>query len=144
MLWAREVLAGRTPPERRSPCFFDPRHGPSSRDVSWAPRGGTTRDVPACEADAQRVERGEQPSTRYVERDGHRVPFYEAGPAFAPFYSGFFPGLLIGSMVAGGWDNPTPSDYSGSSWSGGGDFGGGGGGDFGGGGGGGDFGGGSF
>ena len=49
-------------------------------------------------------------------------------------------------MVAGGWDNPTPSDYSGSSgWSGGGDFGGGGGGgDFGGGGGGGDFGGGSF
>ena len=40
MLWAREVLAGRTPPERRAPCFFDPRHGPSSRDVSWCPPGG--------------------------------------------------------------------------------------------------------
>ena len=146
MLWAREVLAGRTPPERRTPCFFDPRHGPSARDVSWAPPGETARAVPACEADAQRVERGAQPDTRYVESDGKRVPFYEAGPAFAPFYSGFFPGILIGSMVAGGWDNPTPSDYSGSSgWSSGGDFGGGGGGgDFGGGGGGGDFGGGSF
>jgi uncharacterized membrane protein YgcG len=146
MLWAREVLAGRTPPERRTPCFFDPRHGPSARDVAWAPPGETPRSVPACEADASRVERGEQPDTRYVESDGRRVPFYEAGPAFAPFYSGFFPGVLIGSMVAGGWDNPTPSDYSGSSgWSsGGGDFGGGGGGgDFGGGGGG-DFGGGSF
>ena len=76
MLWARAVLAGRTPPERRSPCFFDPRHGPSSRDVAWAPPGGTSRAVPACEADAQRVERGEEPRTRYVERDGHRVPFY--------------------------------------------------------------------
>ena len=125
MLWAREVLAGRTPPERRTPCFFDPRHGPSARDVRWAPPGETPRDVPACEADAQRVERGEEPDTRYVESDGTARPVLEAGPAFAPFYSGFFPGILIGSMVAGGWDNPTPSDYSGSSgWSGGGDFGG--------------------
>ena len=40
MTWAREVLAGRTPPERRAPCFFDPRHGPSARDVAWAPEGG--------------------------------------------------------------------------------------------------------
>ena len=70
------------------------------------------------------------------------VPYWEAGPAYAPFYGGFFPGVLLGSMVAGGWDSPMPSD-SGSGWSGGGDFGGGGGGDFGGGGGG-DFGGGSF
>jgi uncharacterized membrane protein YgcG len=149
MTWAREVLAGRTPPERRAPCFFDPRHGPSARDVTWSPQRGTPRPVPACEADAQRVERGLAPLAREVEAaDGRRVPFWEAGPAYAPFYGGFFPGLLIGSMVSGGWDQPTPIDYGGSSgWSdaggGGGDFGGGGGGDFGGGGGG-DFGGGSF
>jgi hypothetical protein len=67
---------------------------------------------------------------------------WEAGAAYAPFYGGFFPSVLLGSMVAGGWDSPMPSD-SGSGGSGGGDFGGGGGGDFGGGGGG-DFGGGSF
>ncbi len=67
MTWAREVLAGRTPPERRAPCFFDPRHGPSARDVAWAPEGGTPRSVPACEADAQRVERGEEPRARTID-----------------------------------------------------------------------------
>ena len=113
MLWAREVLAGRTPPERRAPCFFDPRHGPSTRDVSWAPPGGR-RARPGLRGRRAARRPRRPPHTRYVERDGERVPFYEAGPAFAPFYSGFFPGLLIGSMVAGGWDNPTPSDYSGS------------------------------
>ena len=65
---ARARLEGREPPERRSPCFFDPRHGPSSRDVEWAPPGGAPRMVPACEADAQRVERGEDPETREVTR----------------------------------------------------------------------------
>lgn len=29
--------SGKPLPERRPPCFFDPRHGPSVRDVSWAP-----------------------------------------------------------------------------------------------------------
>ncbi|KDN83064.1 membrane protein [Kitasatospora cheerisanensis KCTC 2395] len=28
---------GRPLPERRVPCFFDPRHGPSTTDVQWAP-----------------------------------------------------------------------------------------------------------
>ena len=70
------------------------------------------RPTPSASTAASRRRRASSSAT--VER----VPFYEAGPAFAPFYSGFFPGLLIGSMVAGGWDNPTPSDYSGSSWSG--------------------------
>jgi uncharacterized membrane protein YgcG len=142
MTWAREVLAGRTPPQRRAPCFFDPRHGPSARDVEWAPAGGTPRAVPACEADARRVERGEQPQAREIFRDGRRVPYWEAGAAYAPFYGAFFPGLLIGSMTAGGWDSPAPTGSGSFGWGGGADFGGGGGGDFGGGGG--DFGGGSF
>ena len=75
--------------------------------------GAVGRDaaaVPACEADAQRVERGEEPHAREVEKDGRMVPYYEAGPAYAPFYGGFFPGVLLGSMVAGGWDSPMPSD----------------------------------
>ena len=29
----QSLLDGRTPPDRRPPCFFDPRHGPSARDV---------------------------------------------------------------------------------------------------------------
>jgi hypothetical protein len=146
MTAAKARLAGREPPERRPPCFFDPRHGPSSRDVEWAPIGGTPRPVPACEADAQRVERGEDPHARELTVHGQRVPYWEAGPAYAPFYGGFYggfgsflPGLLLGSMISGGWDDPSPGDWGGF---GGGDLGGGdfGGGDFGGG----DFGGGGF
>jgi hypothetical protein len=135
MSCARARTEGRPPPERRPPCFFDPRHGPSTRDVEWAPSFGAARMVPACEADAQRLERGEEPQAREVLVGGRRTPYWDAGPAYAPFAGGFFgtgllPGLVIGTMLddsfgAGGGD-----------WGGGGDFGGGdfGGGDFGGGG----------
>jgi hypothetical protein len=151
MASAKARLAGDTPPERRPPCFFDPRHGPSSRDVLWSPPFGQERLVPACEADAQRVERGEDPQAREVEWGGRRVPYWQAGPAYAPFAGGFFggfgggllPGLLIGSMLGSAMaPGPVYADYGGD----GGDFGGGdlggdfGGGDFGGG----DFGGGDF
>jgi hypothetical protein len=160
MASAKARFAGEVPPERRPPCFFDPRHGPSSRDVMWSPPYGEERPVPACEADAQRVERGDDPETREVEWAGQRVPYWQAGPAYAPFAGGFFggfgggllPGLLIGSMLGGAMaPGMAYGDYSGggeggdSGDFGGGDFGGGGfgGGDFGGGGfGGGDFGGG--
>ena len=118
---ARARLEGRTPPERRSPCFFDPRHGPSDREVEWAPYGGTPRMVPACEADAQHVERGEDPEAREVMVGGQRMPYWAAGPAYAPFMGGFFgagilPGLMMGTMLGSMWDSP---DF------GGGDFGGG-------------------
>jgi hypothetical protein len=150
MASAKARFNGETPPERRPPCFFDPRHGPSSREVLWSPPYGQEREVPACEADAQRVEHGDEPQAREVEWGGQRVPYWQAGPAYAPFAGGFFggfgggllPGILIGSVLGGamspgiahgGWDDPGQ---------GGGDFGGG---DFGGGGfGGGDFGGGGF
>ncbi|WP_075661128.1 hypothetical protein, partial [Streptomyces acidiscabies] len=42
---------GRPLPERRPPCFFDPRHGPSVADATWTPRGGSPREVPVCAAD---------------------------------------------------------------------------------------------
>jgi hypothetical protein len=139
MTSARARIEGRPPPERRSPCFFDPRHGPSDREVEWAPDNGAPRMVPACEADAQRVERGEDPEAREVTVGGERMPYWAAGPMYAPFMGGFygagiFPGLMMGTMMGSMWDEP-------SGGSGGGDFGGGdfGGGDFGGGFGGGDF-----
>ncbi|WP_142192961.1 hypothetical protein, partial [Streptomyces calvus] len=34
---------GRPLPERRPPCFFDPRHGPSVADETWTPPGGAQR-----------------------------------------------------------------------------------------------------
>ena len=134
---ARARLEDREPPERRSPCFFDPRHGPSAREVEWAPPGGEPRMVPVCEADAQRLDRGEDPEAREVTVGGQRMPYWAAGPMYAPFMGGFYgagilPGLLIGTSLGGVWNEPS-GDFGGGDW-GGGDFGGGdfGGGDFGG------------
>ena len=136
MMSARARLESREPPERRSPCFFDPRHGPSDREVEWAPAGGEPRMVPACEADAQRVERGDDPEAREVTVGGQRMPYWAAGPMYAPFMGGIYgvgilPGLMMGTMLGSAWD--TPADTGGGDF-GGGDFGGGdfGGGDFGG------------
>jgi hypothetical protein len=149
---AEAELEGRQAPERRPPCFFDPRHGPSTRDVEWSPDGGAPRSVPACEADALRVEEGGQPESRLVPAGGAMVPYWAAPPAYGGYFGGFLPGLLLGQMMFGGWgfgggyDGGGPdsngSDSGGGFDSGdfgggggGGDFGGGGGGDFGGGGG---------
>ncbi|HEY9523134.1 MAG TPA: hypothetical protein VIR33_07830, partial [Thermopolyspora sp.] len=136
-------------PERRPPCFFNPQHGPSVRDVSWAPPGGAPREVPACAADAQRVEQGFDPHTRDVEIDGQRRPYYEAGPAYGPYAYGYYggfgdvmTGMLVGTMLGsalgggfgyGGYSAGYDAGYqdggggdSGGDWGGGGDFGGGG------------------
>jgi hypothetical protein len=46
MTAVRARVDGRPVPERRAPCFFNPQHGPSVQDVSWAPPGGAPRSVP--------------------------------------------------------------------------------------------------
>jgi hypothetical protein len=118
----------------------------------WSPPYGEERAVPACEADAQRVERGDEPQAREVTWGGQRVPYWNAGPAYGPFAGGYFggfgggllPGILIGSLLGdatspawGGWDDGGGGgggDFGGGGFGGGdfggGDFGGGGGGDF--------------
>jgi hypothetical protein len=107
----RARLAGEEPPERRLPCFFDPRHGPSVEDVQWAPPGGAVRDVPACAADATRIKDGLDPDVRLVPvGDGERRPYWEAGPAWGGwaggYYGGFLPGILWGTLLGSsmsGW-----------------------------------------
>ena len=146
MASAKARLERRTPPERRPPCFFDPRHGPSTRDVEWAPDGYAPRAVPVCEADAVRLESGQEPMTREIMSGGRRMPLYDAPGFYAPYAGGFFggftgflPGMLFGSMLGSAFGGFGASDASAAGF-GGGDFGGGGFGDFGGGG----FGGGGF
>ncbi|MCT2588915.1 hypothetical protein LHJ74_03020 [Streptomyces sp. N2-109] len=156
--------SGKPLPERRTPCFFDPRHGPAAEDALWAPEGGTERTVPVCAADAVRLADGAEPMAREVETPSGRRPYWEAGPVYGPWAYGYFgggllPGLLMGTMLgsaigpygygadaAGAYGGGEGGDYGGGDMSGSdfepGDFGGGFG-DFGGGfGGGGDFGGG--
>lgn len=152
----RALLNGLPRPERRAPCFFNPQHGPSTTDVTWAPIGGAPRQVPACAADAERVLRGQDPEARMVPVGGERRPYWEAGPGYAPYAGGYFGGFggmmsgmlmgtMLGSMMGGGFGGGFGGDGFGGGDFGGGDFGGG---DFGGGGdwdfGGGDFGGGDF
>ncbi|MFE2532059.1 hypothetical protein [Streptomyces sp. NPDC059371] len=156
---------GRPVPERRAPCFFDPRHGPSVADAAWTPAGGAPREVPVCKADWMRLTGGEQPAVREVETEYGRRPYWDAGPAYGPWAGGYFgggllPGLLVGTVLGsimaspgygaaygtgygdfgGGYDGGDVSGADFDSGDFGGGFGDGGGGDFGGGGG--DFGGG--
>ncbi|MFB7268844.1 hypothetical protein [Streptomyces sp. NPDC056244] len=143
-------------PERRSPCFFDPRHGPSTTDAEWAPPAGVRRTVPVCAADAARLADGDDPLARTVETASGPRPYWEAGPVYGPWAGGYFgggllPGLLVGTMLGslmatpgyaadyGGADytgyaggdysggNYDPGDFGGGGFGGGGDFGGGGG-----------------
>ncbi|MFK4223208.1 hypothetical protein [Streptomyces sp. NPDC019890] len=145
---------GQPVPDRRAPCFFDPRHGPSVADVPWSPSAGSTREVPVCAADAARIEDGQDPMARTVETESGRRPYWEAGPAYGPWAGGYFgggllPGLLVGTLLGtmlstpayaadyGGGDfsggdysgaDFNSSDFSGGDWGGGGGFDGGGGG----------------
>lgn len=146
-------LAGEPLPERRPPCFFDPRHGLSVRDVSYTPAGTAyARDVPACAACAAAIDDGLDPEVRLVAAgSGGRTPYWQAGPEYGGYASGYYRGsgmdlfstILVGTMLGNMMTAGMYGGYAGGSdWSGGGDFGGGdfGGGDFGGG----DFGGGDF
>ncbi|MGW6617262.1 hypothetical protein ACWGA0_27905 [Streptomyces erythrochromogenes] len=146
---------GEPVPERRAPCFFDPRHGPSTEDATWAPAAGAARTVPVCTADAVRLRDGLDPAVRTVDTEHGPRPYYDAGPAYGPWAGGYFgggilPGLLVGTMLgsmmstpayaadygggtAGGYDGGdhsgadfNPSDFGGGDFGGGGGFGGGG------------------
>jgi hypothetical protein len=143
---AKAELAGGEAPERRPPCFFDPRHGPSVGDVEWAPAGGQPRPVPVCAADLQRISDGLDPDPRRVPVGGQMVPYWQAGAAYMPWAGGFFgggllPGLFIGSVLGGGMGLMGGAMMDDAFAADGGDFGGGDFADFGGGG---DFGGGDF
>ena len=153
MASAEARLEGAAPPERRPACFFDPRHGPSVRDVDWSPDGGAPRAVPACAACALRVEEG---VGARVAAGARRAAGWcrtgRPGRCTAATSAASSPGLMLGELIGGlrrlrlgRGDDRRPRRRRlgrrrrrGRLGGGGGDFGGGGG-DFGGGGGGGDF-----
>ncbi len=137
MVCVQARVAGAPVPEYRVPCFFNPQHGPSVQDVMWTPPGRGTRTVPACAQDAARVAAHEKPDVRYVQVGTRRVPYWEAGQAYAPYGRGYFVGDSSAGafFAASAFDTPPMvSDYGGFDGDG---FHGGGGADFGGGGGGG-------
>ncbi len=82
--------AGHPVPERRSPCFFNPQHGPSALDIQWTPASGGTRRVPACTQCAARVKAGDEPAVRIVRYQAQSVPYWEAGALIEPYSLGYF------------------------------------------------------
>ena len=82
-------------PARRPPCFFDPGHGPASRDVSWAPPGGVPRDIAVCFRDAERLAAGEAPQVRMLRLGNRYVPWYASGPAYTAWAGGWYADLIL-------------------------------------------------
>ena len=107
----RASVEGRPRPELRTPCFFNPQHGPSVRDVRYTiPGGHGTRMVPACAQDLARVEAGEQPKIRKVWVHGEEKEYWHAGQPNLPYGRDWFTtGMLeagsrpIQDFAAGGW-----------------------------------------
>ncbi|HLN79113.1 MAG TPA: hypothetical protein VK204_18865, partial [Nocardioidaceae bacterium] len=100
-------------PVRRPPCFFNPAHGPSTTDIDWAPPAGIPRQVPVCAADADRVKQGAEPDIRTVQQGYARVPYWQAGPAYSPWATGYFgayaasnllPSFMLLTLLSPTWD----------------------------------------
>ncbi|HYO38337.1 MAG TPA: hypothetical protein VER39_01650 [Nocardioidaceae bacterium] len=109
----RARVSGQPLPARRPPCFFNPAHGPSATDIDWAPPGGQKRQVPVCLADADRVSQGAEPDVRTIQQGVERVPYWQAGPAYSPWASGYFgayamsgllPTFMLMTMLSPTWD----------------------------------------
>lgn len=106
----RARVAGEPLPQRRPPCFFDPRHGLSVADVPWTPPGGASRDVPACALDVERVRAGAEPDIRKVMVGSRRVPYWQGGRAYQPYAQGYFGAfgpmdwMFMGMLFGGGFD----------------------------------------
>lgn len=110
MACVRAGARGDEMPERRPPCFFDPSHGPSARNVMWTPDGGTPREVPACALDAARVSSGSTPHIRMVQQGYQAVPYWQ-DQGHAAYARGYYQpyvnnplssGLVKGALMIGG------------------------------------------
>ena len=111
MACVKSRAQGKPVPERRPPCFFDPAHGPSTKNVTWAPPGGAPREVPACALDAARVTSGADPHIRMVQQGYQAVPYWQ-DQGHAAYARGYYEpygldpvvqGLAKGALLFGGF-----------------------------------------
>jgi len=111
MACVKSHAQGKPMPERRPPCFFDPAHGPSAKNVTWAPPGGAPREVPACALDAARVTSGSDPHIRMVQQGYQAMPYWQ-DQGHAAYARGYYEpygldpvvqGLAKGALMFGGF-----------------------------------------
>lgn len=84
------LQAGKPMPEPTPPCFFDPRHGPSTASADWKPEGGTERSVQVCETCAARVAANEEPDVRMVTLRNVPRPYWILGEELASYIDGYW------------------------------------------------------
>jgi hypothetical protein len=84
------VRAGKPMPEPTAPCFFDPRHGPSTGAANWTPEGGRERAVDVCDACAARLAANEQPDIRMVTVRDRARPYWTLGEELASYMDGYW------------------------------------------------------
>ncbi|ONI71458.1 hypothetical protein BWI15_14845 [Kribbella sp. ALI-6-A] len=84
------LRAGRPVPEPTAPCFFDPRHGPSTGSANWTPEGGSQRAVDVCAACAARLAANQQPDIRMVTVRDRARPYWTLGEDLASYIDGYW------------------------------------------------------
>jgi len=84
------LRAGKPIPEPTPPCFFDPRHGPSTSAVEWAPEDGAEREVQVCAACAARVAAKQEPEIRMVTLRDRPRPYWTLHEDLASYMDGYW------------------------------------------------------
>jgi hypothetical protein len=84
--------------EERHVCFFDPTH-PDAKETAVLDTPAGKREVRVCEADAERLRRGEKPKPRLIDVGGRSVPAPQAPRSYG---GGGFDWLDAFSILAGG------------------------------------------
>ena len=111
---AQALVEGRPlPPEPTEdappPCFFDPTHGTGRVEAEIQTPAGA-RKVMVCEADAEKLRRGESPDPRQIPYDSQPVP----APRAPRTHGGLgMDWLDVFSILVGGMGRGLPYDWSG-------------------------------
>ncbi len=84
------LLDGRPVPERTTPCFVDPRHGPSVAEVAY-PASGLAEPVPVCAACQATLLANQVPTPRMLMHHGTWMNHWAAfGPSWY-YLHGYWP-----------------------------------------------------
>ncbi|WP_162606337.1 hypothetical protein [Jiangella asiatica] len=77
---------GKPIPEPTPPCFFDPRHGPSTQQRQWSPTDGAEREVPVCDECAGRLDTAQAP----IARTAGERNYWEGGEDLVAYIEGYW------------------------------------------------------
>jgi hypothetical protein len=97
----RARVEGTALPAMRTPCFFNPQHGPAATEVMWTTGRLGTRRVPACSQCSARVANRETPEVRRISDGSTALPYWEAGAAYEPYRSGYVTADIARALRAG-------------------------------------------